>query len=179
MRSSGRSRTPTTIRFAASKTGRPIGMSGYGCINGGATIWMRCAVMTKRRSLPCWRTDRGRERQDDGDIIRSAEPRTVWGGGARCCALEHRQILGIAGNRAADLRNGTFRLARPEPAFRAGQYLVRLFQELSVLIGDDRSVMAWLQTENMDLGGRPIDLVRTERGLRELLSYVETRSASS
>jgi uncharacterized protein (DUF2384 family) len=89
------------------------------------------------------------------------------------------EILGIAGSRAADLRNGTFRLARPEPAFRAGQYLVRLFQELAVLIGDDRSVMAWLQTENMDLGGRPIDLVRTERGLRELLTYLETRKASS
>ncbi len=89
------------------------------------------------------------------------------------------EILGIAGNRAADLRNGTFRLARPDPAFRAGQYLVRLFQKLAVLIGDDRSVMAWLQTENMDLGGRPIDLIRTERGLSELLSYVETRRASS
>lgn len=88
-------------------------------------------------------------------------------------------ILGITGGHAADLRNGTFRLARPDPAFRAGQYLVRLFQDLSMLIGDDRSVMAWLQTENMDLGGRPIDLVRTERGLRELLSYVETRKASS
>lgn len=89
------------------------------------------------------------------------------------------EILGIAGDRAADLRVGTFRLARSGPAFRAGQYLVRLFQELSVLIGDDRSVMAWLQTENIDLGGRPIDLVRTEGGLRELLSYLETRRASS
>ncbi|NYF33848.1 MbcA/ParS/Xre antitoxin family protein [Sphingopyxis sp. JAI108] len=85
------------------------------------------------------------------------------------------EMLGIAGSRAADLRAGTFRLARPDPAFRAGQYLVRLFQELAVLIGDDRSAMAWLQTENMDLGGRPIDLGRTERGLRELLSYVEMR----
>lgn len=89
------------------------------------------------------------------------------------------EILGVAGSRAADLRNGTFRLARPDPAFRAGRNLVRLFQELSVLIGDDRSVMAWLQTENMDLGGRPIDLIRTERGFRELLSHVETRRASS
>lgn len=89
------------------------------------------------------------------------------------------EILGIAGSRAADLRNGTFRLARSEPAFRAGQYLVRLFKELAVLIGDDRSVMAWLQTENVDLVGRPIDLIRTERGLHELLTYLETRRASS
>ncbi|MGV1683764.1 MbcA/ParS/Xre antitoxin family protein [Sphingopyxis sp. NJF-3] len=89
------------------------------------------------------------------------------------------EMLGIAGGRAADLRAGTFQLARPDPAFRAGQYLVRLFQELTVLLGDDRSVMAWLQTKNMDLGGMPIDLVRTEGGLRDLLTYVETRRASS
>lgn len=89
------------------------------------------------------------------------------------------EILGIAGSRAGDLRSGTFRLAPPDPAFRAGQYLVRLFQELTVLIGDDLAVMAWLQTENMDLGGRPIDLIRTEGGLRELLTYSETRKASS
>ena len=88
-------------------------------------------------------------------------------------------IVGFTGGHAADLRNGTYRLARPDPAFRAGQYLVRLFEELGALIGDDRSVMAWLQTENMDLGGRPIDLVRREGGLRELLTYVETRRASS
>lgn len=89
------------------------------------------------------------------------------------------EILGIAESRVADLRNGTFRLARPDPAFRAGQYLVGLFQELGALIGDDRSVMVWLQSENIDLGRRPIDLIRTERGLRELLTYVETRRASS
>src|SRR3546814_20357104 len=85
------------------------------------------------------------------------------------------EILGIAGNRATDLRNGTVRLARPDPAFRAGQYLVGLFQEVGALIGDDRSVMVWLQSEYIDLGRRPIDLIRTERGLRELLTYVETR----
>lgn len=89
------------------------------------------------------------------------------------------EILGIAGSRAEGLHNGTFQLARSDPAFRAGQYLVRLFQELGVLLGDDRSVLAWLQTENMDMGGRPIDLVRTEGGLRDLLTYVETRRASS
>src|SRR5690606_35766717 len=88
------------------------------------------------------------------------------------------EILAIADSRAANRRSGTFCLA-PDPAFRAGQCLVRLFQELGVLIGDDRSVTIWLQTENMDMGGRPIDLVRTEHGLRELLSYVETRKASS
>ena len=89
------------------------------------------------------------------------------------------EILGVSASHVADLRSGTFQLARSDPGFRAGQYLVRLYEELGALIGDDPAVIGWLQAENVDLGGRPIDLIRTERGLRELLSYVETRRTSS
>jgi hypothetical protein len=89
------------------------------------------------------------------------------------------EILGVSASHVADLRSGTFQLARSDPGFRAGQYLVRLYEELGALIGDDRAVIAWLQAENMDIGGRPIDLVRTDRGLREMLSYLETRIGPS
>ena len=89
------------------------------------------------------------------------------------------EILGVSASHVADLRSGTFQLARSDPGFRAGQYLVRLYEELGALIGDDRAVVAWLQAENMDLGGQPIDLVRTDRGLREMLSYVEARMGPS
>jgi hypothetical protein len=99
----------------------------------------------------------------------------LWGIGDDLLA----EILGVSAGRAAGLRSGTFQLARSDPGFRAGQYLVRLYQALGALIGDDRAVIAWLQAENLDLGGRPIDLVRTDRGLREMLSYVETRMGPS
>lgn len=99
----------------------------------------------------------------------------LWGIGDELLA----EILGVSASHVADLRSGTFQLARSDPGFRAGQYLVRLYEELGALIGDDPAVIAWLQAENMDLGGRPIDLVRTDRGLREILSYVETRMGSS
>lgn len=99
----------------------------------------------------------------------------LWGIGDDLLA----EILGVSASHVADLRCGTFQLARSDPGFRAGQYLVRLYEELGSLIGDDPAVIGWLQAENMDLGGRPIDLVRTDRGLREILSYVETRMGSS
>jgi len=99
----------------------------------------------------------------------------LWGIGDDLLA----EILGVSASHVADLRSGTLQLARSDPGFRAGQYLVRLYEELGALIGDDRAVIAWLQTENMDLGGRPIDLVRTECGLRDMLSYLETRIAPS
>src|SRR3546814_20868188 len=64
------------------------------------------------------------------------------------------EILGIAGNRATDLRNGTFRLARPATAFRAGPYLVALFQEAGELSGAARYVLLWLPSENTNLARR-------------------------
>ena len=94
----------------------------------------------------------------------------LWGIGDDLLA----EILGVSASHVADLRSGTFQLGRSDPGFRAGQYFVRLDEELGALIGDDRAVIAWLQAESLDLGGRPIDLVRTDRGLRETLSYVET-----
>src|SRR3546814_11367273 len=68
------------------------------------------------------------------------------------------EILGIAGHRATDLRNGTFRLARPDPAFRAGQYLVGPFQDVGALISDDRSIMGWLPSDKNNLGRRATEI---------------------
>ncbi|WP_447952514.1 MbcA/ParS/Xre antitoxin family protein [Sphingopyxis chilensis] len=83
------------------------------------------------------------------------------------------EILGIAGSRAADLRNGTFRLARPDPAFRAGQYLVRLFDSLNWELGTDEAIVSWLHCENIDLGGSPIELIRSTLGLSTVVDYVD------
>jgi len=100
---------------------------------------------------------------------------SLWGIGDDLLA----EILGVSASHVADLRSGTYQLARSDPGFRAGQYFVRLYEELGALIGDDPAVITWLQAENMDLGGRPIDLIRTDRGLREILSYAETRMGAS
>jgi hypothetical protein len=38
---------------------------------------------------------------------------------------------------------------------------------------DDEAAMSWLGTGNLDLDGRPIDLIRTVRGLTEVADYVD------
>jgi hypothetical protein len=82
------------------------------------------------------------------------------------------QVLGIPADRAAKLRTGEIQLVRADDAFRAGQYLVRLYQDLSTLLGDDLPVTAWLEAQNSDLGDRPIERIRTAPGLREVSEYV-------
>lgn len=84
------------------------------------------------------------------------------------------RIIGVSGPTASRLRSGQKKLLRGTKPFELGQYLVRLFRSLDALTGsDDRSAMSWLCTENKDLGGRPIDLIKTVKGLAEVSNYVD------
>jgi hypothetical protein len=83
-------------------------------------------------------------------------------------------ILGLSPTTASRLRSGGFRLKPSSKAFELGQYLVRLFRSLDAMMGsDDTASMAWLRTSNLDLDGRPIDLIRSIRGLTDVTNYVD------
>lgn len=96
---------------------------------------------------------------------------------AACWKLTNEQlaaILGLSPATVSRLRSGGFRLDRSTKAFELGQYLVRLFRSLDALMGsDDEASAGWLRANNLDLGGRPIDLIRTVRGLGEVANYVD------
>lgn len=84
------------------------------------------------------------------------------------------RIIGVSSPTASRLRSGQKRLLRGTKPFELGQYFVRLFRSLDALTGsDDRSAMSWLRTKNEDLGGRPIDLIETVKGLAEVSNYVD------
>jgi len=83
-------------------------------------------------------------------------------------------VLGLSPATASRLRSGTFMLEPASKPFELGQYLVRLFRSLDAMMGsDDAGATAWLRTANLDLGGRPIDLIRTIRGLSDVTDYVD------
>jgi uncharacterized protein (DUF2384 family) len=96
---------------------------------------------------------------------------------AGCWRLTNEQlgaILGLSSATASRLRSSGFQLERSSKAFELGQYLVRLFRSLDALMGsDDDASVSWLKAPNLDLGGRPIDLIRTVRGLSEVADYVD------
>lgn len=84
------------------------------------------------------------------------------------------RIIGVSSPTASRLRSGQKRLVRGTKPFELSQYFVRLFRSLDALTGsDDKSAMSWLRTENKDLGGRPIDLIETVKGLAEVSNYVD------
>lgn len=96
---------------------------------------------------------------------------------AGCWKLTNEQlgaVLGISPATASRLKSGGFELDRSSKAFELGQYLVRLFRSLDALMGsDDEASMSWLRCANLDLDGRPIDLIRSIRGLGTVTNYVD------
>ena len=121
-------------------------------------------------------TKTGKEEQDVNRVLTTAVGRI-----AACWKLTNEQIgavLGISPATASRLRSGSFELDRSSKAFELGQYLVRLFRSLDALMGsDDAASMAWLRSPNLDLGGRPIELIRSIRGLDAVANYVDDHRA--
>ena len=84
------------------------------------------------------------------------------------------EIVGISASTASRLRSGSWQFEPGTKPFELAQYVVRLFRSLDSLMGsDDEAAMSWLGTGNLDLDGRPIDLIRTVRGLTEVADYVD------
>ena len=96
---------------------------------------------------------------------------------AACWKLTNEQlgaILGLSPATASRLKSGGFELDRSSKAFELGQYLVRLFRGLDALMGsDDAASTSWLRSPNLDLDGRPIDLIRSIHGLGIVTNYVD------
>ena len=83
-------------------------------------------------------------------------------------------IIGVSASTASRLRAGTWKLEQSTKQFELAQFFVRLFRSLDSLIGsDDDAAASWLDRTNIDLDGRPIELIRSIKGLTEVANYVD------
>ena len=84
------------------------------------------------------------------------------------------EIIGVSASTASRLRAGAWKLEPATKPFELAQFFVRLFRSLDSLMGsDDEAATSWLKARNVDLDGRPIDLIRTVKGLTETANYVD------
>ena len=84
------------------------------------------------------------------------------------------EILGLSGSTVSRLRNGSWHFQPGTKSFELAQYLLRLFRSLDSLLGsDDAAARSWLASDNRELGGKPIDLIRSIRGLSDVADYVD------
>lgn len=83
-------------------------------------------------------------------------------------------ILGLSPATVSRLRNGQWHFCRDSKPTELAQYLVRLFRSLDSLMGsDDEASRSWLHSANVELGAKPIDIIRSMRGLVAVTQYVD------
>jgi uncharacterized protein (DUF2384 family) len=84
------------------------------------------------------------------------------------------EIVGVSASTVSRLRSGAWQFEPRTKQFELAQYFVRLFRSLDSLTGsDDEAATSWLDATNVDLNGRPIELIRTVKGLTEVANYVD------
>ena len=110
------------------------------------------------------------------------EPRRVLTGAVmRAAALLQinqsslAQILGLSPATVSRMASGAYSLDAQKKEWELGALFVRLFRSLDALIGaNDAAARTWLIGENLELGGRPIELIRSTEGLVRAVQYLDS-----
>jgi hypothetical protein len=88
------------------------------------------------------------------------------------------KILGVSGPTVTRMRQGTYTLGQNEKAFELAALFVRVYRSLDAIVGgDDNVAAAWLQADNLALGGKPANLIQKVTGLFDVLQYLDSRRA--
>lgn len=113
---------------------------------------------------------------EDGRVLTNAVSRIAdfWG----LTNAKLGAVLGLSAATVSRLRTGQTKLDPASKSFEAAQFLVRLFRSLDALLGsDDLAARSWLAARNLDLDGRPIDLIDSFKGLVSVCDYVDAHRA--
>jgi uncharacterized protein (DUF2384 family) len=96
---------------------------------------------------------------------------------AKLLELPQRDVaaaLGVSEATASRLFAGKYLLS-PEHAkeWELARLFVRLFRSLDALWGHEETARAWLASDNLALGGRPRDLLRSVEGMVRVVTYLD------
>jgi hypothetical protein len=116
--------------------------------------------------------------------INAAEPeasRVLTGAVIRAAALldinqsRLAQILGLSPATVSRMSNGTYALDAQKKEWELGALFVRLFRSLDAVVGsNDSAARTWLNGENLALGGRPAETIRSTEGLVRAVQYLDS-----
>jgi len=113
---------------------------------------------------------------DDGALVTKAVMRAAHRLGLSNRSVAH--IIGVSRPTVSRMAHGTFTLRPGDKPFELAVLLIRLFRSLDAIAGGDETVaQAWLRSDNIALGERPLDRIRTITGLLDVIAYLDARRA--
>jgi uncharacterized protein (DUF2384 family) len=96
---------------------------------------------------------------------------------ARLLSFSQRElahILGVSEATASRLCGGSYQLSSARTKeWELGLLLVRLFRSLDALWGHEAAAHTWLESDNLALAARPVDLVSSIEGLVRVVNYLD------
>lgn len=88
------------------------------------------------------------------------------------------RIIGVSEATVSRMQSGRVALAPGDKPFELAALFVRLFRALDAMVGgDEAAARAWLTSENLALGGVPLQLIESVTGLVDVVAYLDSRRA--
>ena len=88
------------------------------------------------------------------------------------------RIIGVSEATVSRMQSGRVTLAPGDKPFELAALFVRLFRALDAMVGgDEAAARAWLTSENLALGGVPLQLIESVTGLVDVVAYLDSRRA--
>ncbi|MFA7241784.1 MAG: antitoxin Xre/MbcA/ParS toxin-binding domain-containing protein [Sulfuricellaceae bacterium] len=87
------------------------------------------------------------------------------------------KVLGVSSATISRLYGGEYQLDQRRKEWEFALLFVRAFRSLDSIVGDEASARKWLNSENLGLNGRPIELIRNTEGLVRVVQYLDASRA--
>ncbi|AMR78070.1 MbcA/ParS/Xre antitoxin family protein [Cupriavidus nantongensis] len=82
-------------------------------------------------------------------------------------------VLGISTASVSRMASGGYVLDAHRKEWEFGVLFVRLFRSLDAILGHGDQARLWLTHDNLALGGKPLELIRTTEGLVRVVHYLD------
>ncbi|WP_019449909.1 antitoxin Xre/MbcA/ParS toxin-binding domain-containing protein [Cupriavidus sp. BIS7] len=82
-------------------------------------------------------------------------------------------VLGISTASVSRMASGGYVLDAHRKEWEFAVLFVRLFRSLDAILGHEEQARLWLTHDNLALGGKPLDLIRTTEGIVRVVHYLD------
>jgi uncharacterized protein (DUF2384 family) len=83
------------------------------------------------------------------------------------------KVLGVSPPTITRLYSGTYLLDENRKEWDFALLFVRVFRSLDSIVGDESTARKWLNSDNLSLNAKPIELIRSTEGLVRVVQYLD------
>ena len=83
------------------------------------------------------------------------------------------RVLGVSPPTISRLYSGNYLLDQNRKEWDFALLFVRVFRSLDSIVGDESTARKWLNSENLGLNAKPIELIRNTEGLVRVVQYLD------